>query len=69
MQHHLEEAESLARANTRRAVSTGEFLALALDRDKRFIDTGSQLVAIIAESLDWLHWKYRIGVKTYSRLV
>ena len=57
MRHHLEEAESLARAATWSPVSVPEFLALALDRDKRFIDSGSQLVESIVESLDRLHAK------------
>ncbi len=57
MRHHLEEAESLARANTWRPVSIREFLALALDRDKRFIESGSQLVEAIMESLNRLHAK------------
>jgi hypothetical protein len=57
MRHHLEEAEALARANTWRPVSIREFLALALDRDKRFIESGSQLVETIVESLDRLHAK------------
>jgi hypothetical protein len=57
MRHHLEEAESLARANTWRPVSTREFLQLALDRDKRFVDTGSQLMETILESLNRLNSK------------
>lgn len=57
MRHHLEEAEALARANTWRPVAIHEFLALALDRDKRVIDTGSHLVETIVESLNRLHSK------------
>jgi hypothetical protein len=57
MRHHLEEAESQARAATWRPVSIREFLALAFDQDKRFIETGSQLVETIVESLNRLHAK------------
>ena len=57
MRLHLEEAESLARAATWSPVSVPEFLALALDRDKRFVDSGSRLVEAISESLDRLHAK------------
>jgi hypothetical protein len=57
MRHHLEEAESLARAATWSPVSVPEFLALALDRDKRFVDSGTRLVEAISESLDRLHAK------------
>jgi hypothetical protein len=54
---HLEEAVALARANSWRPISIAEFLALALDRDKRFVDSGSQLVETIVESFDRLHAK------------
>ena len=54
---HLEGVESLARAHTWRPVSTHELKALASDRDKRFIETGSQLVETITESLNRLHSK------------
>ena len=57
MQFHLEEAEHLARANTWRPVSIPEFRALASDRDKRFVDSGSQLVETVIESLNRLHDK------------
>ena len=57
MRHHLEEAEALARASSWRPISIAQFLALALDRDKRFVDGGSQLVETIVESLDRLHAK------------
>src|SRR5262249_23587127 len=58
MRHHLEEAESLARANSWRPVSIREFLELAMDRDKRFVDTGSQLIQTIVESLNRLYSKF-----------
>jgi hypothetical protein len=57
MRRHLEEAEALARANTWRPASIREFLAMALDRDKRFIESGSQLVEAIVGSLERLHAK------------
>jgi hypothetical protein len=57
MRHHLEEAESLARTATWSPISVPEFLALALDRDKRLVDGGSQLADAIVESLDRLHVK------------
>lgn len=59
MQLHLEEAESLARANTWRPVSVREFLSLAIERDKRFVDSGSRLVEAVVESLDRLQAKLR----------
>jgi hypothetical protein len=55
MQFYLEEAEGLARANTWSPISIPEFLALASDRDKRFVDSGSQLIETVMESLDRLH--------------
>lgn len=57
MSYHLEEAEALARAATWRPVSIRQFLSLALDRDKRFVETGGQLIEVIVESLDRLHSK------------
>jgi hypothetical protein len=53
----LEEAESLARASTWSPVSPRDFLALVLDRDKRFVENGVQLVQVILESLDRLQLK------------
>jgi hypothetical protein len=53
----LEETESLARASTWSPVSPRDFLALALDRDKRFVENGVQLVQVILESLDRLQLK------------
>jgi len=57
MNYHLEEAEALARAATWQSVSIRQFLSLALDRDKRFVETGGQLIDVIVESLDRLHSK------------
>src|SRR6266481_4816952 len=57
MNDHLEEAEALARAATWQSVSIRQFLSLALDRDKRFVETGGQLIDVIVESLDRLHSK------------
>ena len=54
LRRNLDEADALARANTWRPVSIREFLALARDRDKRFVDSGSQLIETIIESLDRL---------------
>jgi hypothetical protein len=62
MQLYLEEAEGLARANTWNPVSIPEFLALASDRDKRFVDSGSQLIETVMESLD------RLNVRLHDEL-
>jgi hypothetical protein len=51
MRHPLEEAEWFARAATWQPVSIAEFLALALDRDKRLVETGGDLIEVILESL------------------
>jgi predicted NACHT family NTPase len=55
MRLYVDEAEALARANTWRPVSITEFLALAQDQDKRFVDSGSQLIETVLESLGRLH--------------
>ena len=57
MRYHLEEAEALARAATWQPASICQFLSLALDRDKRFVESGAQLIDVIVESLDRLHSK------------
>lgn len=57
MNYHLEEAEALARAATWQPVSIREFLSLAQNRDKRFVETGRQLLDLIVESLYRLHSK------------
>ena len=57
LNYQLEEAEALARAATWEPVSIRQFLSLALDRDKRFVETGGQLMEAIVESLDRLHLK------------
>jgi hypothetical protein len=57
MSYHLEEAEAVARAATWQPVSIRQFLSLALDCDKRFVETGGQLIDVIVESLDRLHAK------------
>ena len=62
LQFYLEEAESFARANTWRPVSIREFLALASNRDKRFVDSGSQLIETVMESLE------RLDVKLHDEL-
>jgi hypothetical protein len=54
LRRNLDEADALARANTWRPVSICEFLALARDRDKRFVDSGNQLIETVIESLDRL---------------
>ena len=54
---HLEDAEALARAACWRPVSISEFLAMVLNKDKRFVDSGDQLVDVILESLDRLRAK------------
>lgn len=59
LNYHLEEAEALARAATWQPVTIGEFLSLALDRDRRFVETGTQLTDVVLESLDRLHAKLR----------
>jgi hypothetical protein len=59
MPFQLEQAEEFARANTWSPVSIPEFLALASDRDKRFVDSGSQLIEAVMESLDRLYDKFR----------
>ena len=43
LRRNLDEADALARANTWRPVSIREFLALARDRDKRFVDSGESV--------------------------
>lgn len=62
MQFYLEQAEDLARAKTWTPVSIREFLTLAEDRDKRFVDSGSQLIEAVMEALD------RLGVKFHDEL-
>jgi hypothetical protein len=61
LRRNLEEAEALARASTWSPVSIHEFLALACDRDKRFVDSGSQLVETVMESLG------RLGTKLHDK--
>jgi hypothetical protein len=51
----LEQAEELARAATWNPIPIPEFLRLAADRDKRFVDTERQLIETLAESLDRLN--------------
>jgi hypothetical protein len=62
LRRNLDEADALARANTWRPVSIREFLALARDRDKRFVDSGSQLIETVIESLD------RLAAKLHDEL-
>jgi hypothetical protein len=57
MRYHLEEAEALARAATWQPISTRQFLSLTQDREKRLVETGSELIDVILESLDRLHLK------------
>jgi hypothetical protein len=51
---HLEEAELLARAATWQPVPPQQFLALALDRQKRLVENTKQLISVVFESLDRL---------------
>jgi hypothetical protein len=57
MRFYLEQAEDLARTKSWNPVSISEFLALATDRDKRFVESGIQLIEAITESLDRLQKK------------
>jgi hypothetical protein len=58
LRHHVDEAELLARAATWEPISAREFLALALDGTKRFVETGSQLAEAVLESLARLDVKF-----------
>jgi hypothetical protein len=57
LNHHLDEAELLARAATWKAVSPKQLLALVLDRNRRFVESDEELIAVILESLDRLQAK------------
>jgi len=51
VRQYLEDAEWFARAATWRPVSIRDFLTLAMDSDKRLVETGSDLIDVILESL------------------
>jgi len=56
---YLEEAELLARAATWQPVSPAQFLALARDSQSRLIESSSQLLAVVFDSLDRLQQKLK----------
>jgi hypothetical protein len=51
LRHYVEQAELLARAASWEPISARNFLALALDRKKRFVENSRRLVEVILESL------------------
>ena len=57
LRHQLEEAESLARAATWQPISARQFLTLAFDCGKRWVENGDQLVEVVLDSLDRLNSK------------
>jgi hypothetical protein len=57
LERQLEEAKVLARAATWEPISPGQFLAMALDSDRRFVETPKQLMEVLLGSLARLQFR------------